>query len=145
MPERFLSDNPHFARSALSRYQPADFIALVQKHRIPFHEKTLGQLFCDGSAREIVAMLLAECAAGGVDVRVAHRIIDVSRTERFVVETDRGTFHASALVLATGGLSIPKMGATGFAYELGRRFGLRLTEIRPGLVPLTFDDDLRSP
>jgi predicted Rossmann fold flavoprotein len=142
VPERFLSDNPHFARSALSRYRPADFIALVRKHRIPFHEKTLGQLFCDGSAREIVAMLLAECAAAGVDVRVAHRVVDVSRAERFAVETDRGTFHASALVLATGGMSIPKMGATGLAYELGRRFGLRLTEIRPGLVPLTVDDDL---
>jgi predicted Rossmann fold flavoprotein len=142
VPERFLSDNPHFARSALSRYEPADFIALVGKHRIPFHEKTLGQLFCDGSAREIVAMLLAECAAAGVDVRVAHRITDVSRAERFRVETDRGTFHASALVLATGGMSIPKMGATGFAYELARRFGLRLTEIRPGLVPLTLGDDL---
>jgi predicted Rossmann fold flavoprotein len=142
VPERFLSDNPHFARSALSRYQPADFIALVRMHRIPFHEKTRGQLFCDGSAREIVAMLMAECAAAGVDVRLAHRITDVSRAERFVVETDRGTFHAGALVLATGGMSIPKMGATGFAYELARRFGLRLTEIRPGLVPLTVDDDL---
>lgn len=141
-PERFLSDNKHFARSALSRYQPADFIALVRKHGIAFHEKTLGQLFCDGSAREIVAMLLAECAAAGADVRVAHRVTDVSRAERFRVETDRGTFQASALVVATGGMSIPKMGATGFAYELARRFGLRLTEVRPGLVPLTVDDDL---
>ncbi len=140
--ERFLSDNPHFARSALSRYRPADFIALVRKHGIAFHEKTLGQLFCDGSAREIVAMLLAECAAFGGDVRVNHRIIDVSRADRFRVETDQGMFHASALVVATGGMSIPKMGATGFAYELGRRFGLRLTAIRPGLVPLTADDDL---
>src|SRR6201747_2107121 len=88
-PERFLSDNPHFARSALSRYRPADFIALVRKHGIAFHEKTLGQLFCDGSAREIVAMLLAECAASGVDVQVDRRITDVSRADRFRVETDR--------------------------------------------------------
>jgi predicted Rossmann fold flavoprotein len=141
-PERFLSDNPHFSRSALSRYTPADFVALVQKHRIAFHEKALGQLFCDGSAREIVAMLLAECAAAGVDVRCGHRVADVGRSDAFRVETDHGSFEAGSLVLATGGLSIPKMGATGLAYEAARRFGLRLTEIRPGLVPLTFADDL---
>jgi predicted Rossmann fold flavoprotein len=141
VPERFLSDNPHFCRSALSRYTPADFVALVRKHGIAFHEKTLGQLFCDGSAREIVAMLLAECAAAGVDVRPEHRIVDVSRADTFRVETDRGGFTAGSLVLATGGLSIPKLGATGFAYDLAARFGLRLTEIRPGLVPLTFDGD----
>jgi predicted Rossmann fold flavoprotein len=142
VPERFLSDNPHFCRSALSRYTPADFIALVREHGIAFHEKTLGQLFCDGSAREIVAMLLAECAAAGVDLRLAHRITDVSRAEAYRVETDHGAFAADSLVLATGGLSIPKMGATGFTYELATRFGLRLTDIRPGLVPLTFDGDL---
>lgn len=142
VPERFLSDNPHFCRSALSRYRPADFIELVRKHRIAFHEKTLGQLFCDGSAREIVALLLAECTAVGVDVRLAHKITDVSRSDRFRVETDHGAFEGDSVVLATGGLSIPKMGATGLAYELARRFGLRLTDIRPGLVPLTFDDEL---
>jgi predicted Rossmann fold flavoprotein len=142
VPERFLSDNPHFSRSALSRYKPGDFVALVQKHGIAFHEKTLGQLFCDGSARQIVAMLLAECAAVGVDVRLGHRVTAVSRPDAFRVETDRWAFRADRLVLATGGLSIPKMGSTGFAYELARQFGLRLTEIRPGLVPLTFDDDL---
>jgi len=142
VPERFLSDNPHFCRSALSRYGPADFVALVQKHGIPFHEKTLGQLFCDGSARGIVAMLLAECAAAGVDVRVGHRVTDLSRPGMFRVETDHGPFEAHSLVLATGGMSIPKMGATGFTYELACRFGLRLTEIRPGLVPLMFGDDL---
>lgn len=142
VPERFLSDNPHFCRSALSRYRPADIVAMVERHGIAFHEKTLGQLFCDGSAREIVAMLLAECAAAGVDLRVAHLIVDVSRADRFRVETDHGSFTSGNLVLATGGMSIPKMGATGFAYEVARRFGLRLTEIRPGLVPLTFDDDL---
>jgi predicted Rossmann fold flavoprotein len=140
--DRFLSDNPHFCRSALSRYTPVDFVALVQKHGIAFHEKTLGQLFCDGSARQIVAMLLAECDAAGVDVRVGHRITEVSRPGAFRVDTDHGSFAAGSLVLATGGLSIPKMGATGLAYDVARRFGLRLTEIRPGLVPLTFGDDL---
>lgn len=139
VPERFLSANPHFARSALARYTQHDFIALVRKHRIAFHEKTLGQLFCDGSAREIVAMLLAECSAVGVDLRLGHRVTAVTRAEQFRVETDRGAFEAPALVLATGGLSIPKMGATGFAHDLARRFGLALTETRPALVPLTFD------
>jgi predicted Rossmann fold flavoprotein len=143
-PDRFLSDNPNFCRSALTRYQPADFMALVQKHDIAFHEKTLGQLFCDGSARQIVAMLLAECSAAGVDVRVSHRVQEVGRPNGFRVETDHGPFEAQSLVLATGGLSIPKMGATGLAYEIATRFGLRLTEIRPGLVPLTFGDDLLS-
>jgi predicted Rossmann fold flavoprotein len=142
VPERFLSDNPHFCRSALSRYQPADFVALVRKHGIAFHEKTLGQLFCDGSARQIVAMLLAECAAAGVDFRLGHRIADLSRGDAFRVDTDRGAFTAGSLVLATGGLSIPKMGATGLTHDAARRFGLRLTEVRPGLVPLTFDGEL---
>ena len=135
-PERFLSDNPHFCRSALARYTPADFVALVEKHRIAHHEKTLGQLFCDGSAREVVAMLLAECAASGVDIRLDHRVAEV--VGGFRVETDHGGFAAPALVLATGGLSIPKLGATGFAHDLARQFGPPLTEIRPGLVPLTF-------
>ena len=136
--ERFISANPHFARSALSRYTQHDFIALVRKHGIAFHEKTLGQLFCDGSARAVVAMLLAECAAVGVDVRVGHRVAEVTRAESFRVETSGGAFTAPALVLATGGLSIPKMGATGFAHDLAVRFGLGLTETRPGLVPLVF-------
>ncbi|WP_270937026.1 BaiN/RdsA family NAD(P)/FAD-dependent oxidoreductase [Falsiroseomonas oryzae] len=140
-PDRFLSANPHFARSALARYTQHDFVALVRRHRIPFHEKTLGQLFCDGSAREIVAMLLAECDAAGVDLRLSHRVTDIARADRFTVATDRGAFAAPALVLATGGLSIPKMGATGFAHDVARRFGLPLTEIRPGLVPLTFAAD----
>jgi len=142
LPERFFSDNPHFARSALRRYTPADVIALVTRHNIAFHEKTLGQLFCDGSARAIVAMLLAECAAAQVDLRLGHRITGVSRADRFRVATDRGDFTAESLVLATGGLSIPKLGATGFAHDAARRFGLRLTAIRPGLVPLTFDGAL---
>lgn len=136
-PEAFLSNNPHFCKSALARYTQHDFIELVEKHRIAWHEKTLGQLFCDGSARQIVAMLLDECAAAGVDVRVAHRVTKVEKADRFTIATDHGDFSAGALVLATGGLSIPKMGATGFAHDLARRFGLKLTEIRPALVPLT--------
>lgn len=147
-PGRFLSTNAHFARSALSRYTAADFIALVQNHKIAFHEKTLGQLFCDGSARQIVAMLLAECQAAGVDLRCGHRVTEVSRGDRFQMATDRGVFSAESLVLATGGLSIPKMGATGFAHDVARRFGLALVPPRPGLVPLTFSDaalDLMRP
>ena len=141
-PDRFLSENPAFCRSALSRYTPDHFIALVRRHAIPFHEKTLGQLFCDGSARAIVAMLLAECGAARVDVRLSHTITGLSRADSFRIETDHGAFTADSLVLATGGLSIPKLGATGFAHDAARRFGLRVTETRPGLVPLTFGDDL---
>ena len=135
-PERFLSANPHFCKSALSRYTQHDFIALVERHRIRYHEKTLGQLFCDGSAREILAMLLAECAAARVDLRTGHRVTEITRADRFRIETDKGSFDAPALVIATGGLSIPKMGATGFAYEIARRFDLAVIEPRPGLVPL---------
>jgi len=136
-PEAFLSANPHFCKSAMARYTQHDFIALVEKHRIAWHEKTLGQLFCDGSARQIVAMLLAECAAVGVDVRVGHRIASVEKSDRFTVTTDHGDFTAASIVLATGGLSIPKMGATSFAHDTARRFGLKITQTRPALVPLT--------
>jgi predicted Rossmann fold flavoprotein len=135
-PERFQSGNPHFCTSALRRYTQSDFIDLVRRHGIAFHEKTLGQLFCDGSARAIVAMLLAECTRGGVDLRLGQKVTSVSRADWFRVETQSGGFTAPALVLATGGLSIPKMGATGFSYELAKRFGLRVTQTLPGLVPL---------
>jgi predicted Rossmann fold flavoprotein len=138
-PDAFLSANPHFCKSALARYTQHDFIALVDRHRIAWHEKTLGQLFCDGSARQIVAMLLAECAAGGVEIRVAHRITGIDKADGFTVTTDQGVFASSSLVLATGGLSIPRMGATGFALDIARRFGLAVTETRPGLVPLTLE------
>jgi predicted Rossmann fold flavoprotein len=137
-PDRFLSANPHFAKSALSRYTQHDFIGLVRRHGIPFHEKTLGQLFCDGSARAIVAMLLAECAAAEMEVRLGQRITALEKPGGFRVATDCGEFTAPAVVLATGGLSIPKMGATGFAHDVARRFGLPLVPPRPGLVPLTF-------
>ena len=140
-PDCFLSANPHFCTSALRRYTQTDFIALVQRHGIAYHEKTLGQLFCDGSARAIVAMLLAECAAGGVDLRLGQTVTNVSKAEYFRVETGSGCFTAPALVLATGGLSIPKMGATGFSYDLARRFGLHINETRPGLVPLRAGPD----
>ena len=136
--ERFFSGNPHFCKSALARSTPGDFIALVEHHGIAYHEKSLGQLFCDGSARAIVAMLLAECAAAGVELRLGCRIGAVTRADRFAVETNGGRCEAGALVVATGGLSIPKMGATGFAYELARQFGLAVVAPRPGLVPLTF-------
>ena len=135
-PERFLSANPHFCKSALSRYTQHNFIAMVERHRIRYHEKTLGQLFCDGSAREILAMLLAECAAARVDLRSGHSVTGITRADRFRIETDQGSFDAPALVLATGGLSIPKMGASGFAYDVARRFDLEVIEPRPGLVPL---------
>jgi predicted Rossmann fold flavoprotein len=141
-PDRFLSANPHFCKSALARYSQRDFIALVERHRIPYHEKTLGQLFCDGSAREIVAMLLTECAAAHVDLRLDHSVSDITRADRFRIDTNRGSFGAAALVLATGGLSIPKMGATGFAHDMARRFGLAITETRPALVPLKVAADV---
>ena len=141
-PDRFFSANPHFCKSALSRYTPADFLAMVEKHHIAWHEKTLGQLFCDVSARLIVAMLLDECAAAGVVVRVGQRIGTIHRADRFRVETDRGDIFADSVILATGGLSIPKMGATGFSLDVARKFGLPVTETRPGLVPLTFPADL---
>jgi predicted Rossmann fold flavoprotein len=138
-PDRFLSANPHFAKSALARYTPADFVALVNRHRIAFHEKTLGQLFCDGSARQIVAMLLAEAAAA--DLRLGTSAEEIRRTpEGYSVRLSDGTqVTARNLVVATGGKSIPKMGATGFGYRVAEQFGLPLTETRPGLVPLTFD------
>ena len=141
-PDRFLSANPHFAHSALARYQPADFLALVEQHKIVWHEKKLGQLFCDGSARQIVDMLLAECARGPVDLALGQPITWVDHADtRFRVTWGERTAHARALVIATGGPSIPKMGATGFAYDLARRFGLKIVEPRPALVPLTLGGD----
>ena len=136
-PGRFFSANPHFAKGALRRYTQHDFIALVNKHGIAWHEKTLGQLFCDNSARAMVAMLLAECEAAGVALRLNTRITGVERADGFAVDTDRGRFTAPSLVLATGGLSIPKMGATGLSLDLARRFGLPVVETRPALVPIT--------
>ena len=143
-PENFLSSNPHFAKSALARYTPADFTALVEKHRIPYHEKTLGQLFCDRSARDILGMLEQECRAAGVSIFLDTTVQEVTRGTEFVVLAANAEFRAPALVVATGGLSIPKIGATSFGYDLARQFGLKIREPRPGLVPLVLDPDDRS-
>jgi len=136
-PANYLSANPHFAKSALARYTARDFLALVESHGIAWHEKTLGQLFCDGSAKQIVAMLLEECAKGEVDLRCGEEIASVEQAGGFIVTTQSGTFRAPSLVIATGGPSIPKMGASGYAYDLARQFGLKVVEPRPALVPLT--------
>lgn len=137
-PDRYLSANPHFAKSALGRYTAADFVALVDRHQIAWHEKTLGQLFCDGSARHIVAMLLDECAVGNIDHSLGHAASAIDHADGvFRVTLGPRKVTARALVLATGGPSIPKMGATGFAYDVARRFGLKIVEPRPALVPLT--------
>jgi predicted Rossmann fold flavoprotein len=143
-PENFLSSNPHFAKSALARYTPADFIALVEKHRIPYHEKTLGQLFCDRSARDILQMLESECSEAAVSVFTNTRIQEVSRTTEFVVRAANAEFRAPALVVATGGLSIPKIGATSFGYDLARQFGLKIRDPWPGLVPLILNAEDRA-
>lgn len=143
-PENFLSSNPHFAKSALARYTPADFIALVEKHRIPYHEKTLGQLFCDRSARDILAMLEDECGEAGVSIFLNAKIQEVSRTTEFVVRTALAEFRAAALVVATGGLSIPKIGATAFGYDLARQFGVAIRDPWPGLVPLVLNPEDRA-
>jgi predicted Rossmann fold flavoprotein len=136
-PENFLSSNPHFAKSALARYTPANFVALVEKHGIPYHEKTLGQLFCDRSARDILTMLEAECREAQVSVFLDTKIRQVERGDEFVLRTAEAEFHGEALVVATGGLSIPKLGASTFGYDLARQFGLGIREPRPALVPLT--------
>ena len=141
-PERYLSANPHFAKSALCRFRPEDFIALVERHHIAWHEKSLGQLFCDGSARQIVAMLLEECAKGHVELRLGHDVRELEYADgMYHVTCGDEAAAAPALVIATGGLSIPKMGATGFAYDLARRFGLAVLAPRPALVPLTLGND----
>ncbi|MBZ5533253.1 MAG: NAD(P)/FAD-dependent oxidoreductase [Acidobacteriia bacterium] len=140
-PENFLSENPHFAKSALARYTPADFIALVKKHRIQFHEKTLGQLFCDHSAHDILSMLEAECRSAGVKIFTHIKVEGVERDGAgFTVHAGDAEFRGSALVVATGGLSIPKMGATAFGYDLARHFGLKIVPTRPALVPLVFTE-----
>ena len=143
-PDNFISGNPHFAKSALARYTPANFIALLETHRIAYHEKTLGQLFCNGSAREIVSMLEEECRAAKVTIFLQADIREVSRADEFRIKTAAAEFGAPALVVATGGLSIPKMGATPFGYDLARQFRLRVREPRPGLVPLLFDQPQRA-
>ena len=142
-PKNFLSANPHFCKSALARFTPADFVAMVDRHGIAWHEKTLGQLFCDNSAKDIIFMLLDEMRAAGAAWHLGVEISGVEKTEGgFRVATSEGLFEASSLVIATGGKSIPKMGATGFAYRIAEQFGLPITETRPALVPLTLDSML---
>lgn len=136
-PENFLSGNPHFAKSALARYTPADFIRLVERYGIAYHEKTLGQLFCDRAARNITNMLETECRVAGVAILIKTPVVEVTRDSQFLVKSESQGFRAPALVVATGGLSIPKMGATGLGYDLARQFGLAIREPRPALVPLT--------
>ena len=142
-PKNFLSANPHFAKSALARFTPQDFIAMVERHGIAWHEKTLGQLFCDNSAKDIIRMLTDEMRDAGAQLRLRTEIGDIDQTAGgYRVSTSEGAFEASSLVVATGGKSIPKMGATGFAYRIAEQFGLPLVETRPGLVPLTLDPQL---
>ena len=148
-PQHFLSNNPHFSRSALERYTSQDFVDLVMRHRIGFHEKHRGQLFCDESSERIIAMLVAECDAGGVQWRRPVRIVDLvpeaGAAPSFRIETDGGAIVATRVVIATGGLSIPKIGATDFAFRTAKRFGLRIVEPRPALVPLTFAATIWAP
>lgn len=140
VPDLYISENPHFAISALSRYTSADFIAMIEQHKIAYHEKKLGQLFCDGGAGQVVDMLVSECEAAGVEIVTSCAVTEVAREgDGFRLATANGILESESLVVATGGLSIPKMGATGFAHTLARQFGLRVTETRPGLVPFTFE------
>jgi len=144
-PANFLSENPHFCKSALERYTQHDFIALVEKHGIAYHEKARGQLFCDGSSRQIVDMLLDECRSAGTRLQLGTSISAVSKIpDGFSVATDQGDFDCRSLIVATGGPSIPKMGATDFGYRVARQFGLKVVPPRPGLVPLTFDAALHE-
>jgi predicted Rossmann fold flavoprotein len=143
-PENFISGNPHFVKSALARYTPADFIALVESHGIPYHEKTLGQLFCDRSARDITEMLEAECRAANVEIFVDADVLEVRRATEFVISASKGEFSAPVLVVGTGGLTIPKMGATDFGYRLARQFGIKIRETRPALTPLLLNSRDRA-
>lgn len=143
-PENFVSANPHFCKSALSRYTPYDFVALVDAHEIPYHEKTAGQLFCDRSSKDILAMLLAECERVGVTINTQSEVGEVGYSDGYIVATGAGKFHAASLVLATGGLSIPKMGASDFGYRTARQFGLRILPTSAGLVPFTFSGRLHE-
>jgi predicted Rossmann fold flavoprotein len=140
-PENFLSGNPSFHKSALSRYTPEDFIALVRRHRIAYHEKKLGQLFCDGASQQIIDMLLKECANAGAGIRVNCRVAEIHKDNRFHVSTGEESLECESLVIASGGLSIPKIGATDFGYAIARQFGIRIRETRPGLVPMTLSGE----
>jgi predicted Rossmann fold flavoprotein len=143
-PDSFLSQNPHFAKSALARYSADDFVSLVKKHRIKFHEKKLGQLFCDSTSHDIIAMLLSECAAAGVEIKSGCSVAGVTRDNSFKIDSSAGVFECSSLVIASGGLSIRPLGATDFGYRIATQFGLRVEETRPGLVPLVLPESVRT-
>ena len=143
-PENFLSANPHFCKSALARYTPADFISLVEKHGIRYHEKKLGQLFCDGSSQQIIDLLLGECNAAKVEIRLGCQVTSLQKETSFRIETNQGTLTSSSLVIATGGLSIAPLGATDFGYRVARQFGLHIEAPRPGLVPLTLTSQVQK-
>jgi len=142
--ENYISGNKDFCKSALARYTPWDFISLVEKHGIAYHEKKLGQQFCDGSSRQIISMLESECRDAGVRILCNASVQEVRKSEHFHVPTSRGTFRSNALVIATGGLSFPKLGASDLGYRIARSFDIALTELKPGLVPLTFQPTERS-
>jgi predicted Rossmann fold flavoprotein len=142
--DNFISANPHFCKSALARYTPEDFISLVARHGIAYHEKKLGQLFCDGSAKQIIDMLLRECLDAGVEIRCGYRVNNVQKESSFSVETDHEAFGSSSLVIATGGLSIPPLGATDFGYRIAQQYGLLIEDPRPGLVPLTLSPQIQK-
>jgi predicted Rossmann fold flavoprotein len=143
-PDNFISANPHFCKSALARYTPSDFISLVEKHGIAYHEKKLGQLFCDESSRRIIEMLLRECEAAGIEIRCSTAVRRVAKKANFEVETQTGSLVSQSLVVATGGLSIPTLGATDFGYRMARQFGLAIQEPRPALVPFTLSSLTQS-
>ncbi len=143
--ENFLSGNPHFCKSALKRFTPDDFIALIKKHHISYHEKTLGQLFCNGSAREVTAMLQRECDLAAVEIRLNCKVSQIQKGADFFIESSDGTVESGSLVIATGGLSVPRIGATGFGYAIAKQFKLRIVEAKPALVPLTFDAVFLNP
>ncbi|MBT3710657.1 MAG: aminoacetone oxidase family FAD-binding enzyme, partial [Gammaproteobacteria bacterium] len=143
-PDRFLSANRHFFKSALSRYTQWDFIALVEKHGIAYHDKGQGQLFCDDSAKAIVIMLLAECEQAGVEIRTHCEVLSISHSDHYEVQSNDGTFAAESLVVATGGLSIPTLGGSGYGYQLAEQFGLQSLPLKPALVPFTFTDGFKQ-
>lgn len=145
-PNNFISQNPHFCKSALSRYSPQDFIDLVKRYKIAYHEKTKGQLFCDGSSQQIIDMLMAECEKGGNEIRLSTSVLDIAKFDSsFVVTTQHQSINCDKVVMACGGPSIPKMGASGYGYKVAEKFGLPIVTPSPALVPLTFTDGLKEP
>ncbi|HCA43508.1 MAG TPA: aminoacetone oxidase family FAD-binding enzyme, partial [Bacteroidetes bacterium] len=140
-PENFISQNPHFCKSALARFSPGDFISLVEKYKIGYHEKKLGQLFCNNSSRDIVDMLLTECSISNVKIKTNCEVTEIKKSDNFYIKTNSDEYSSDSLVIATGGISIPKMGATDFGYNIAKQFELKLTDISPGLVPFVLNNN----